>query len=240
MSTTDGFRGVTAFVNGTGNFGRLRRASAACKVGHGRVRMQQRGGSGGGNNLRGWVEKAMLSEVEIPLVVERRTVKSGYLVAAGLAAFCGGGGLSLAFLFFLSLSTIVDAPAFLAAVAASVTSLLIELLRINISSAVGSKVESGDFVFGLVMFAVTLGVLYGVDPGASLELPTQDSSSDSTQPAGSTDRPNPRRNRDILTEYEREQMALGPSEEEEFSDRVKTDLRQWDEKFLDRNTSLRE
>mmetsp|Transcript_1448 Transcript_1448/g.2252 ORF Transcript_1448/g.2252 Transcript_1448/m.2252 type:complete len:91 (+) Transcript_1448:310-582(+) len=90
------------------------------------------------------------------------------------------------------------------------------------------------------MFAVTLGVLYGVDPGASLELPTRDSSSDSSRPAGTTDRPKPRRNRDILTEYEREQMALGGSEEEEFSNRVKTDLRQWDEKFLDRNTSLRE
>mmetsp|Transcript_8959 Transcript_8959/g.26903 ORF Transcript_8959/g.26903 Transcript_8959/m.26903 type:complete len:241 (-) Transcript_8959:2216-2938(-) len=182
------------------------------------------------------IRKAFLTEVEVPLVFERRTVKSGYILATVLSAVFGNGGVAACFVLYFALATFVDAPAFLAAVASGITSLLFELLRVNVSTVAGVKADSSDFVVGLLVFGITLGILYGVDPNASLALPDINQADVDTQNDST-----PRRSRDVVSrEEQREKKTLQGSSEGDFGEKIKQDLRQWDEKFLDRNTTFRD
>eukprot|EP00188_Purpureofilum_apyrenoidigerum_P004015 Plantae.Rhodophyta-Purpureofilum_apyrenoidigerum.ctg4372.p1 GENE.Plantae.Rhodophyta-Purpureofilum_apyrenoidigerum.ctg4372~~Plantae.Rhodophyta-Purpureofilum_apyrenoidigerum.ctg4372.p1 ORF type:complete len:242 (+),score=44.16 Plantae.Rhodophyta-Purpureofilum_apyrenoidigerum.ctg4372:254-979(+) len=202
-----------------------------------RTRVRSQGEGPEERTVGSLIRKAFLTEVEVPLVFERRTVKSGYILATVLSAVFGNGGVAACFVLYFALATFVDAPAFLAAVASGVTSLLFELLRVNVSSVAGVKADSSDFVVGLLVFGITLGVLYGVDPNASVALPDVNGADidDSRNESA------PRRSREVLSrEEQQEKKALQGSEEGDFGEQIKQDLRQWDEKFIDRNTAFKD
>lgn len=153
----------------------------------------------------------------VPLPLEKQ-IQSGYLVAAVLASFAGGGTILLSFVPFLALALSVDASPVWAAGAALFTSLVVDVVRLNLLQVVG-LLRPGDGVdsslLAMVIFAALVGVTYGSDPQTdALEAPAS-SARDSLQ-------------------RERQKQGLNPDGSPRVS--LPEDIHDWDRKFIIRES----